>query len=635
MRPPHSFTTSTRRLLGGLAVAVSLPLVLAPPAQSADTTGTAATPGLPPIGSRTLVPIGGGYGEQVERQFAGLAQQRATRLGVDRTVDLLVVPSTYGDDPADRAENLRLARGRADQLNAACAAAVGSGTVTGCTARLLTLLDRADAESPANSAALAGPGVDGVFILGGDQTVAMRVLANTPAEAALAAAYRRGVVTGGSSAGNAVLSRSMITGYTPDGYPWTGLQRGSATIGWGDALGTDDRGLSFGSQRFLFDQHFYQRGRFGRLLNLTAQSVERYGSPGKLGLGVDYNTAPVLADDRVITGMIGDSSAALIDLAGSGAPRWVGPRQTLSVRGVRTHLLAPGTGQTFDAATRQLRIGGTPLPTVTAPPPVRLALPGRATVLLGGGGNDTAESAVLQRFTSKAGAGGPGELVIIAAGYPDPAAARAAAQSYTAAVRQAGWTSPVRVLIQGTDRVDATTVAGASGVLVLGGDQQYLSDAVRDSGFAGAVRAGVTGARVVLTEGAATAVLGPRYDAVADPTADTDEDAAIAAFRADGNTFTPGLGLIRSATLEPVLGYDYRWGRLYAAAAHDPATPAIGISEQTAIEVAGTTATVLGARSVVTVDGRRGWFGTGSNGALAAGNVFLSALTAGERVAGG
>lgn len=629
MHPIHHRRRPNRRgVLGGLALAVALPLAVFQPVAAAGSAD--AVEPLPPIGSQTLVPIGGGYGHHVEQQFAGLARQRAVQLGADRTVDLLVVPSTYGDDPADRAENLRLAKGRTDDLNTACTAIVASGAITGCTARLLTLLDRADAENPANSAALAGRGVDGVFILGGDQTIAMRVLANTPAEAALAQAYRRGVVTGGSSAGNAVLSRSMITGYTPDGYPWTGLQRGSSTIGWGDSLGTDDRGLAFGSERFIFDQHFYQRGRFGRLLNLTAQSVEHYGSPGKIGLGVDYNTAPVLADDRTITGMIGDSSAAVMDLAGASAPAWVGPDGTLTVRGVRTGLLAPGAGQRYDARSRQLLVNGTALPAVPAPPPPRLALPGRASVLLGGGGNDTPGSAVLQRFAGKAS--GAGDVLVLTAGYPDAAAARAAAQRYTAAVKKAGYQGRVRMLIAGTDPIDAASVAGAAGVLVLGGDQQLMSDAVRDNGFAGAVRSAISTAKVVLTEGAATAALGPRYDAVANPTSDTDEDAAIAAFRADGNSFSPGLGLIRAATLEPILGYDYRWGRLYAAVAHHRATPAVGISEQTAVELDGTTATVLGARSVVTVDGRRGWFGTGSNGAIAAGNVFLSAYAGGQRL---
>ncbi len=59
--------------------------------------------------------------------------------------------------------------------------------------------------------------------------------------------------------------------------------------------GDDERGLSFGSRRAIFDQHFHQRGRFGRLLNLTAQSVPRTGAahliqPSRLGGLPDLST---------------------------------------------------------------------------------------------------------------------------------------------------------------------------------------------------------------------------------------------------------------------------------------------------------------------------------------------------------
>ena len=53
-----------------------------------------------------------------------------------------------------------------------------------------------------------------MYVLGGDQTVAMQVVAGTPVEAAMAAAYARGAVFGGNSAGDAVQSRNMINGYT-------------------------------------------------------------------------------------------------------------------------------------------------------------------------------------------------------------------------------------------------------------------------------------------------------------------------------------------------------------------------------------------------------------------------------------
>ena len=110
---------------------------------------------------------------------------------------------------------------------------------TGCTATLAVLLNRADAMDPANSAALDASTTDGIYVLGGDQEIAMDVLANSPAEAAITAAVRqRGVVLGGTSAGAAVESRNMINGYTTlVDNPELGLQRDSTLMWWdgGDA----------------------------------------------------------------------------------------------------------------------------------------------------------------------------------------------------------------------------------------------------------------------------------------------------------------------------------------------------------------------------------------------------------------
>ena len=56
-------------------------------------------------------------------------------------------------------------------------------------------------EDVGRDVALADPGTDGIYVLGGDQEIAMRVLSNTPAETAItAAAQQRGVVLGGTSA---------------------------------------------------------------------------------------------------------------------------------------------------------------------------------------------------------------------------------------------------------------------------------------------------------------------------------------------------------------------------------------------------------------------------------------------------
>lgn len=609
-----------------------LTAALAAAAVGFGTLPATAAPAVPtghhrPRVSTTLAPVGGGYETQALQQYAQLVQRQALRAGVDRTVDIAVIPSSYGDAPKDRAENLELAGERAAQLDASCEAVLDHRRFTGCTATLSVLLDRADALDPANSATLRGRGLDGVFVLGGDQVLAMQVLANSPAETALTGAHARGVVISGTSAGNAVESRSMITGYTSDGYPETGLQRDAVTVGWGDDLASDDRGLAFGSQRFVFDQHFYQRGRFGRLLNVTAQSVQRYGGAGKLGLGVDYATAPVVTDDTRIDGVIGSSSAAILDYRTATRPRWVGAEQTLSVRNVLTQLIGPGTGMTYDAEHRLLKVGGRVLST---PTPARAVVPhaaGRATVILGGGGNDSATSAVLQRFRSAAGTA---KVVVIAAGYPSASEATTAADSYRSSLTALG-SARVRVLVAGRDRIDVAAVRGAA-VVVLGGNQTLMAQAVADRALTAALRAAVSTGPAVLTENAATAAVGRTYDAVAAPTDDNYEDEGIAQFRADHAHRVRGWNLVSGSVFEPRLTTDYRWGRLFAAIRADRGTPAVGISEATALVLERGRATTLGERSVVTLDGRHGAVGVGSNGAFVARGIFLSTFAAGDLI---
>ena len=86
--------------------------------------------------------------------------------------------------------------------------------------------------------------------------------------------------------------------------------------------------------------------------------------------------------------------------------------------------------------------------------------------------------------------------------------------------------------------------------------------------------------------------------------------------------------------LEPRLTVDYRWGRLYSLTRAHPDKIALGVSSNTAIELRGATATVVGGLSVVSADGRRARFATGANGALAAFNVLLNAYAPGDAVTG-
>ncbi|WP_353951453.1 hypothetical protein V6K52_17735 [Knoellia sp. S7-12] len=572
-----------------------------------------------------MTPIGGGYTLETLQGFGRAAANGAT----GPTVDIVVVPSSYGDAPADREENLVLAQQRTDEVDAACDAVVTNPFI-GCTTVLAPLLTRADADDPANSAMITDQ-TDGFFILGGDQGLAMSILADSPAETAMAAAFERGAAVGGTSAGAAVESRTMINGYVGDLGPWDGLRQGSSIIWWGDDADRE-RGLSFGSDRAIYDQHFYQRGRFGRLLSTLATSDARFGGVSKVGVGVDYATGIHNTADTTLSETFGATSAAVLDLESLSSPiAWVGPNKVLSTRNVVTHLLPPDDGgpTAYNLATRTVTRAGAPVATPTPTAATGPTVPGATgTVHLGGdvvgGDSTTVVSQVVTDAKAAVAGGAQARIVVLAASSKDKKAVRA----YTDALKAAGWTGGTEVVEQG--KKSPVAVDGAAGVVLVGETPASVATALADVAFADMVRSAVLTAPVVLADRHLTAGLGTWFSTKADPTAMNYEDEGIANFRTGDGAWQRGLGLV-TGSLVPSLTLDYRWGKLYDVGQLEPTQIAWGVSEDTAVRIApGAAATVVGDGSVVALDPRAAQFWTGPNGAIGAVNVLLNTFGAGE-----
>ena len=601
------------------------PIVIVAVAALAVPLGEAHAGADPGPGTR-MTPIGGGYETPSLEGFGRLAQAGAS----GPSVDIVVVPSSYGDKSRDRAENLALAQERTDQVEAACDAVVAA-PYTGCTATLAVLLDHKDAMDPANSRLLDAPQTDGIYILGGDQGIAMKVLAGSPAEAAMARGAARGVAIGGTSAGAAVQSRSMINGYVGKLGPAEGLRQGSTLMWWGDDPDLE-RGLSFGSTAAIYDQHFYRRGRFGRLVSTIATSDERFGGASRLGIGADYATGVLNDGDRSLSGVFGASSVAVVDMETMRAThRWVGKVPVLSARNVLTHLLTPGTAA-YDIGSRSVSVDG-----VAVPPPTPLGwvaptVPGAGTFFLGGGqlGGEVKGSA-LPSFVGAAvrAAGGDAKrsrIVVVSASSGDPDTASA----YAAALRSAGWPGSVDAVAYGTPGWDAADLSDAAGVVVTAADASTLGAAMGDASFRSRVTAAARTVPAFLADDHFASAVGGLWSPKADPTADTLEDEGVAAFRADDGQWQAGLGLV-SANLVPRLTSDYRWGRLYGLGLADPSHLAFGVADGTAIAISPTAAaSVVGGTSVVMLDGRQARFGTGSNGAISAVNAVMDVFAAGD-----
>jgi cyanophycinase len=172
-------------------------------------------------------------------------------------------------------------------------------------------------EASADSVARRLDGVTGVWFTGGDQAFLTAALLGTPALTAMQAVYRRGGVIGGTSAGAAIMSDSMLTGnqfrpdtagpaYYDDNYPAIARKTIEIVPGLGFLHGA------------IVDQHFIRRERHNRLISVV---LER---PTLIGVGIDESTALEVEPDGRWQ-VLGASSAVVYDarharVTESGAP---------------------------------------------------------------------------------------------------------------------------------------------------------------------------------------------------------------------------------------------------------------------------------------------------------------------------
>lgn len=177
---------------------------------------------------------------------------------------------------------------------------------------------------------------DGVFFTGGDQGRIVDTLRPGGVESPLLEAIRelqeRGGVVAGTSAGAAIMSRTMFR----DPADVLTLLKGPLRPGQ-----DYDAGLGFAQSDLFVDQHFLRRGRLGRMLPLMlARGMT-------LGLGVEEDSAAVLRGQEVE--VLGPGGALLVDLAEATTDPQPGAFNVANVR--LTYL---GHGDRYDLRTRTL-----------------------------------------------------------------------------------------------------------------------------------------------------------------------------------------------------------------------------------------------------------------------------------------
>lgn len=126
---------------------------------------------------------------------------------------------------------------------------------------------------------------DGVFIKGGDQAKYYAYYKGTKTQEALQYIYNKGGVLSGTSAGTAILSPVVYTAEIASVDPATALQNA-----YTPQITLANDFLTTLPGNYIFDTHFAERGRFGRLSSFLATWYKKTKEIA-IGIGVDDHTA--------------------------------------------------------------------------------------------------------------------------------------------------------------------------------------------------------------------------------------------------------------------------------------------------------------------------------------------------------
>ncbi|MBK9926733.1 MAG: cyanophycinase [Anaerolineales bacterium] len=557
-----------------------------------------------------LLPIGAGYTDT----YSALGKFAVENVRGD-VVHILVLATPYSTNAnhigdGERAQNLKDAEERRIQTEGACKRNLPEGSALTCKVELLPIFTQEDANDPANLAYFTDD-VSMLFILGGDQATGIGAIMNTPVEERITELHEKGMIVAGTSAGAAMQSIVMIAdlsaGYGVD----DGLFAGAVDI-WNSP---DKRGLPFGIQNAVVDQHFFQRARMGRLLNAIAQP-----NIPNIGVGVDAYTG-IASNNEVLGDVFGLYTVAILDAetyhaADSVKYVTVSPNRPpiMSFRNVVYHLLSPGD-VTYDLNTRTSSL---------ANPPATLArnfdaltIPASAgPLILSGDLIDGLEnSVVLNEFKSIAG----DNIFIIATGYPSGRSADTAIKKYTDALG-------MQVKSVAVKDAPVEIPEGTSAVLVIGKNQAKVNMEalipLKEFWLAG---------HPVMADNAAMPVFGSFY-APHEPTPDDAEREELAvqkSFWQGRTTITPSLGWV-NITLEPQIIADKRFGRLTSLAYNHPELLSLGINKDTAIVLDKDGARVIGDNGVFVFDLRKAKLKLGTNDGFMIANAMLDVFVPGE-----
>ena len=254
-----------------------------------------------------IVPIGGAENKENDPSIL----QRFIDVSGGPDADIVVIPT---------ASQLHETGGRYEQVFRDLGAARVS---------IMDFDTRRDCQEPSRLARLEQ--ATGIFFTGGNQLRLTTLLGGTPVAKLIRNRNAHGVTVGGTSAGASILSEHMIA------FGDEGASAISGSVRLAPGLGL--------TNRFVIDQHFRERDRFGRLLTALAYN------PFAVGIGLDEDTAAFIGPTNLLE-VEGSGGVTVVDAADVTYSSMDSVRegQPLCMLGLKVHLLVAGA--TFNLHSR-------------------------------------------------------------------------------------------------------------------------------------------------------------------------------------------------------------------------------------------------------------------------------------------
>ncbi|MEX2212623.1 MAG: cyanophycinase [Phycisphaeraceae bacterium] len=406
-----------------------------------------------------------------------------------------------------------------------------------------------------------------VWFEGGQQSRLESTYVNTLVEEELYKVLDRGGVIGGSSAGAAIMSRTMI-------------RQGNPAPEMGSGLG-----LMPGA---IIDQHFNQRERKVRLLAALKEH------PGLAGYGIDEGTALVLKS-RFMR-VVGEGNVTII----LGASKTRPAREIVLKEGGYADLMAMHRAAIARA--------GDTFPPAELPVPKAL---GKGTLVIVGGGGTPAEA--LKAFIEEAG-GVDAPLVIISNALGDEVPAERVGE--VGMLKNAG-AKNVKVihaksLEEAGSRAITKSLREAKGIWFSGGRQWRFVDAYENTPALKAIHEMLEAGGVIGGSSAGATIQG-EYLVRGDPLGNTN-------MMAEG--YERGFGFLTGVAIDQHFAQRKRFADLEDVKRTFPQLMCLGIDESTAIIVKGQTVRVVGKSNVYIYDRAKLEGGEANYTKLAAGEKY-------------